>query len=320
MRISTVTMTIVLCVFLIGTSQQALAGAVYVAQNGNCHDNTPCVATVQEGVDLATAGDTVHVYPGTYDKTTFTFEKLIITTPLTLIAVAPGAILQTDGIEVLADDVTISGFKLAAQAAGGIFVGAVSGGCSSPIPVARTVIENNEVKNASDSNGGQHGGITVCGSHHVTIRDNVMRFASIRIWDTDNSVVEDNVYVASATANGPSAEEMTNVAIWLARADNNLIRNNVIRNAGTGILVYDSSAYNTVEMNRVQHTWQDGIQVTAANSSSSAGTPTNNIIRLNSVKNCVGVDVKDEEDPIDGCTNNTWSDNSFKTQSGCATD
>ncbi|MBK7098120.1 MAG: hypothetical protein IPH58_06910 [Sphingobacteriales bacterium] len=52
----------------------------YVDGSGTCSGNTPCYSTISAAVIAASAGETITVYPGTYD------EMIIINKPLTLVS------------------------------------------------------------------------------------------------------------------------------------------------------------------------------------------------------------------------------------------
>jgi parallel beta-helix repeat protein len=64
-------LAIVLSLLLIGAPVEADPGILYVDATGSCGGNSPCYLHPQDAVNAANPGDTILVYPGTYDSRFF---------------------------------------------------------------------------------------------------------------------------------------------------------------------------------------------------------------------------------------------------------
>jgi len=98
----------VLLVFLIAVPVSADPGTLYVDDDGLCGGNSPCYIQIQVAVNDAVASDTVYVYSGTY------YEHVTINKSLTLQGENRGTTIvdgsgSGDVIYVTANNVTISG-------------------------------------------------------------------------------------------------------------------------------------------------------------------------------------------------------------------
>ena len=94
-----------------------IPGDVFVDAAGSCRSMTPCVTTIQSGINAATSGQVVTVFPGTYH------EQIGTTQPVTVNAWRPGTVtIDGDGanpvVMIRADNVTIAGIRMVDGAVG----------------------------------------------------------------------------------------------------------------------------------------------------------------------------------------------------------
>ena len=74
------TLAMVLSVLLIAAPVSADPGTLYVDDDGLCGGNSPCYTHPQDAVNAANPGDTILVYPGTYDSRFFEVQKYLTLT------------------------------------------------------------------------------------------------------------------------------------------------------------------------------------------------------------------------------------------------
>ena len=125
-----VTTLLVLCLVLGAVPVGAVVGVRYVDQNAtrDCQGKNPCHTTIQAAVDAAQPGDTIYVFPATYEEgvdlsqmnpqgdiTLITVDANGNPTPGTVTVDNPGddsEIYTGDGLVPFNGDVTIDGFVL----------------------------------------------------------------------------------------------------------------------------------------------------------------------------------------------------------------
>jgi len=62
-----------------GTDMTFYTAVIYVSSNGTCGGNNPCYSTIQEAIDAASSGTTIHISEGSYDEdVTLYAAKMII--------------------------------------------------------------------------------------------------------------------------------------------------------------------------------------------------------------------------------------------------
>jgi len=181
---------LVLCLVLGAAPVGAVVGVRYVDQNltRNCLSKTPCHDSIQEAVDDADPGDTIYVFPGTYEEgvdlsgmetegdiTLITVDASGNPTPGTVTVDNPGdeaEIYTGDPLMPFDGDVTIDGFVLRS------FYGAIDlwVGPFLPAPqgedlgVGPVLGWDVEIRNVDASHTGGDG-ISVRAQGNVTIKD-----------------------------------------------------------------------------------------------------------------------------------------------------
>jgi len=292
----------------------------YVDHKGKCDGNSPCYTTINDAIGDASDGDTVKVYPGVYR------EFVRIGKPLTLEAARGQPVIQwlnfsasdperyRGAIRIEASEVTVRGFLLISD-------GDVLGLACRPLEggdlfsTTDVLLENNHVKGvrtAYTEPGNHRPGIFACNTSNLIVRNNIVQnttgmgiFLGLGDSGTDvtDSVIEGNLVVDS---------EYT--GIGLVRGSGNTVRGNDVRSAGRGnhnlddgIRLGVGATGNTVENNRVFGSNRDGIRAVVA---ASGNTIQNNVSRGNA-----RYDINDDGPcPSD----NTWSDNIYRTEGGSA--
>ncbi len=242
------------------------------------------VHTVQEGVDNASAGDTIFVYNGTY------FENVEVNKQLTLLGEdRNGTIIDGGGdgdvVHVIADWVNISGFTVRGSGSdwrdAGIKLDSVQ----------HCRIDNTTISNNSDD------GIDLSSS----CNDNTVSGNTIRNnWDGIllSSSCNDN------TVSGNTITNNSDDGIDLSSSSNNTVSGNTVtNNSDDGIDLSSSCNDNTVSGNTITNNSDDGIDLSSSsNNTVSGNTITNNsgdgILLSSSSNNTVSGNT---------ITNNNWA-------------
>jgi hypothetical protein len=182
-----VTTALLVCLVLGAAPVGAVSGPRYVDQNvaRDCAGKVPCYLSIQLAVNAAQAGDTIYVFPGTYEEgvnlstmgaegdiTLITVDASGNPTPGTVTVDNPGADSEIYTGAMFNGDVTIDGFVLRS------FYGAidVSVGPTAPAPagedlgLGRALGWDVEIRNVDASHTGGDG-ISVRAYGNVTIKD-----------------------------------------------------------------------------------------------------------------------------------------------------
>lgn len=237
-------------------SSAAMAADLYVDDDDvTCSGNTPCYDHIQDAVNVANVGDTVHVYPGTYDSRQFT-----VTPPHWSgnDQYAPSLIVWKDGLSIIAEDPNPANTiiqsthdlwsnPVAIQASTG---GVLSGGAYSGFGVNSRASPNGVIVVANDvliegftvistyggdpgspsSNpntaavlvGGMFAGdSTRSGISGTVIKDCVLRgHSGLRLWKAPDTSVVDSVIDNNVALVDSSTPKGAGVMIWDGWCDN----------------------------------------------------------------------------------------------------
>ncbi|GAG80616.1 unnamed protein product, partial [marine sediment metagenome] len=197
-RTITISLFLVALVIIIFTLSSG-AGDIYVDDDADpgWYDATH-VKTVQEGVDNASAGDTVYVWVGTYNEEVVVDESVSIIGNITSIVDSGGA---GDVFRIESDDVSIKNMTIQNGGDNGIDIRA------SNITIDNNIIQSNDVYAITISSGvGDRinitnntitaddvtGGIYITESDYIIIENNNISDCNIGmfIWDSDHNVIE----------------------------------------------------------------------------------------------------------------------------------
>ncbi len=190
-------------------------------------------ASIQDAVDCAEAGDTVHVSKGTYH------ERIVIDKPVILLgdyaAIDGGC--EGDVVTVKADGVTVSGFTL------------LNGVAGANVSASGSIIENNRINNneygivlmgASDGiimdnmiRGNTRHGIFLQKSRNNVIIENLVtrnRGCGIHLQNSTDNIITDNVFSHNLESQSVTDEiELTNRHdIYIVQSDGNCIKSDAI--------------------------------------------------------------------------------------------
>jgi len=230
-----------------GTSARAPAADVYVDDDADAgwYDSLH-VRTVQEGIDNATAGDTVFVYNGTYT------ENVVVDKTIDLVGEnRNNTILDGGGngdvVRLLVGNVNISGFTVRNGEKG------IWGGEGAHNMCSRHV-ENTQIKNNRD-------GISMVTSTSNVISGNIITNNSdgiVLLLATNNNISGNTfsgndygIVLSNSNDNVISDNLLSKNSISLSIADNNIISGNIIRNSEFGISLAHSSNHNVLSGNTI---------------------------------------------------------------------
>ncbi|MCP4661755.1 MAG: dimethyl sulfoxide reductase anchor subunit [bacterium] len=262
------------------------AAELYVSPSGSDADSgltaDDAFRTIQHAADLAGAGDTVHVLPGTYVEEVGVYTSGAAGSPITFLAAGGGPVIldgqhrgcpqgQRPDPEALefgfvgwdAHRIAIDGFEVKRFCFGGILFEN-----SSWVEIRNCRIHENGVTlpepGPGESLEGQ--GIYVEGNHFViennVVTDNVPRNADsgsgIVAWGADTVTVRNNVSERN-NGNGILIEDCTNVLV-----EGNVVRSNVgdFGDWGTGGIWLDGGHTVTVRNNWFEDNVWSGLEIT----------------------------------------------------------
>ncbi|MFZ2070154.1 MAG: NosD domain-containing protein [Halobacteriota archaeon] len=219
--------------------------------------------TIQEAVEAAMPGDTIEVYPGTYN------ENLVINKPLTIYAPNGDSIIQAANtaqscIFITVDNTSISGLTVQ-NGLYGIYL----------YKSNNSWITNNVVMQNNES------GILLWSSNNNTLIDNLASDNKYGIWlyksinnNITNNTAGDNendgIYFSYSNNNSISSNNCSNTSgggsILLWSSNNNSIENNTANNNKfDGIRLRETSNHNTIKGNVVNANNESGILLWASN-------------------------------------------------------
>jgi len=158
-------------------------------------------ATIQAAIDAANAGDVISVTAGTYQESYSTSCALKIDESITLIGTGTPEIVATGVqdkvVQIEADNVTVSGFKIANLNSTGSTIGLYLYGVGASYTCENTVIQSCEIE---DNNIG----VFLAGANGATIKNNTFTdngYRSLVIQqDSDNNIVKGNTITMTGTA------------------------------------------------------------------------------------------------------------------------
>ena len=237
------------------------ASTIYVDDDGNCAGLKPCHRTIQRGVNAASAGGTVKVFPGSYeenvevdeDVTVIAYDLLVLPVVngelagVGITVTADGATLDhiqvtngLGGVLVLADSVAVQSLTVTANTGAGIAVLGTSTQSLSGV----SVLSNTVTLNTGD-------GIFANWTLGLTVSGNTAN------GNGGYGISLDYTQNAQVTAN--SVGQNTLGGILFVHVDPSLIGSNTVTgNGGFGIFVSKSQDI-MVEDNDVQSNGADGI-------------------------------------------------------------
>lgn len=196
-------------------------------------------SSIQDAVNAASEGDTIQVYPGTYNENIYVNKQLTIISTDGASVTNIIASVHYHAFKVDANNVTISGFNVSG-ATGGYYTAGIYLKNSSNSKLANNTVANNSY------------GIILETSSNNTLNDNHLSSNSYGIFLRDSC---DNNTLSNNTASGNDGG-----GIHLYRSSyNTLINNTALGNNGFGIQLYQSSDYSTLIGNTASHNTIKGI-------------------------------------------------------------
>ena len=225
---------ITLQITTIHSVEQEGKGIIYVDDDADpgWYDATH-VHTIQEGVDNATAGDTIYVYMGTYDENIDIDKSLNIQSDTSPIINGMGVY----GFRISSDSVMIENMTIV-NATEGIHIYHPSQ------TMQNTIIRYNRLESCDTA-------IKLDNVMYCTIFSNTLNNTSggIRLQDGSENTIESN-----------QIQNVTSYGIYLYESSNNNILSNEIRDGIKGIELKTQSNTNQIIGNNISYT-QDGIYV-----------------------------------------------------------
>jgi len=212
---------------------------VYVDDNAalSWYDATH-VRAIQEGIDNATAGDTVYVYNGTY------YENVVVNKTINLTGEdREGTIVDGGGFgnvfSITNNNVNIHGFTV--QNSGTDAVGGIE------------ILANNSKITSNNIFNNRHG-VYPCYSYNSTISGNniLNNHDGIRCFDSSRNIIVDNVICSN-----------DNMGIYLkGNSNNNILYDNTIgSNALNGIHIYSYCNDNVIYQNNIESNGNYGLYI-----------------------------------------------------------
>ncbi|WP_321431274.1 NosD domain-containing protein [uncultured Methanolobus sp.] len=256
--------------------------------------------TIQAAVNAAIDGQTILVYPGTYNENVNVNKQLNITsTGGAAVTYVIAANANDDVFDVTADGVTISGFNV--SGATGDYRGGISLAPSSNYNTLISNIASNNNKGIFLSNSdnnlltnntalNNNDGIYLLGAENNVLTNNIASNNNdgIYLLGAENSVLTNNIasnnnrgiFLSNSDNNllTNNTASNNNAGIFLLGAENNVLTNNTASNNGVeGIILKGSSNNNTFTGNIASNNEFGGIcLVTSSNNMLTGNTVANN--------------------------------------------
>jgi len=264
-------------------------------------DETGDYTTIQAAVNAATAGDTILVYPGTYNENVDVNKQLNITSTGGTAATNVTAASASDHVfYITADGVTIRGFNVSGAtnyAKSGIWLdtssdnNTLTGNTASNnnlgillLSSSNNTLTGNKVANNnygfymfSSSNNtlisntalsNKYGSYLLSSSNNTLISNTALNNTQYGIWLDTSS--DNNTLTGNTVANN------TNFSIWLdTSSDNNLTNNTVANNTNFSIWL-DTSSDNNLTNNTVANNTHGIVMNSSSNNTLTGNTASNN--------------------------------------------
>ncbi|RNI13703.1 PGF-pre-PGF domain-containing protein [Methanohalophilus sp. RSK] len=257
------------------------AAAIITVDDGGDQNHT----AIQDAITAASAGDTIRVYPGTYNENVEVNKQLNITSTDGAAVTNVTAVSSSDSVFfVTADDVTINGFNVSGATSvynSGIFLSSSSNNTltnntasSNYRGIYLDISSNNTLTgNTASSN---YRGIYLDISSNNTLTGN-----------TASNNTDDGIYIYSSNNNtltGNTVSDNSDEGIYLSTSSNNTLTGNMVSdNTDNGIYIYSSiflpssSNDNTLTSNTVSNNTDNGIYLSgSSNNTLISNTMSNN--------------------------------------------
>jgi parallel beta-helix repeat protein len=170
---------ILFLVLIFGFSHQSSAGTVYVDDDIVCGGNTPCYSTIQAGINAASSGDEVRVYPGTYIETITMKSGVDVVSEggYTVTTIDPPGTAAPAVNFIGVSGCTLDGFFIDASTGGHAFAGGAVHVKGYPVSCTSVTISNCDIYGHVSAMSGSSG-IQLDGTVSVSITGNIIRHNS----------------------------------------------------------------------------------------------------------------------------------------------